>query len=798
MKEPQLYLDISKANPAVPPAPAAPAGGGQGNDAPSGNKRKYVPCPFGGGPECKAHGGNGAPRHIEGSKIMQRHQAAMGKQGGQAAKPEETKAKGEGKPDSSQMMGDHPDFKVEPTTTDKVQGEIASQNPVKELVSSGGGKQESVSSPAAKLEANKQKTADRPTIPIPAEEQKKIQPNPAEMAAAEINKLKGERDAVAAPTEEQKVQKEAQKQLDQEKTVKEAAAKKPAKSKEPRAPANAKDKLLVEHHNDQINSLKDNIQSHIRWNRDMSADEKKKLKTVVDALSAHGTLENMPEAEHKRLLSAAKQMAGEHGKKRYETERKTAAPVEKPAKKKTAKQQMKRIEAATGKDKKAKAKATSLQQDPNRLRAKGEPPPLPSKKEQQKMRLEVDRQKKKEAAAKEREKKAEENKKAREQAQWDKKIEAAKEKIRENTEAPNSPEGVQMQQAFKNESKTLADNIRHHLENSELDDDKRSQLENTLKILDSHSELTGLPSKEQKQAQSTAKKLAGEHGKPPKEPKGDKVPQEKKKRPTPVRQWMGAGYRAGQAAGQAATTPEAAGGAVEAPAYAARGAAGFGHHLLHNRNVDKENAEAKKQAKKTPKKGAEVEQSAMKSLDLYIDLKKAGGQGPMGTTNTPTPERAKVKHEASYAKQPTGVANEGLVQDNEDENEDEKIEKKFKSKAQQKYMYAAAERGDIDEDVVEEFSDKTKNFKKLPEHIKKSFAPASEMLKSLNQKISEEIRAATPSSLEAEFMVDVLGYNVSEVRKGLCFIKGRDRHRFNEWAAERLSKSISNLQQRLY
>ncbi len=47
------------------------------------------------------------------------------------------------------------------------------------------------------------------------------------------------------------------------------------------------------------------------------------------------------------------------------------------------------------------------------------------------------------------------------------------------------------------------------------------------------------------------------------------------------------------------------------------------------------------------------------------------------------------------------------------------VDKAFQSKAQQKFMYAAEERGEIPKKTVEEFSDKTKDFSKLPEHVKK-------------------------------------------------------------------------------
>jgi hypothetical protein len=41
----------------------------------------------------------------------------------------------------------------------------------------------------------------------------------------------------------------------------------------------------------------------------------------------------------------------------------------------------------------------------------------------------------------------------------------------------------------------------------------------------------------------------------------------------------------------------------------------------------------------------------------------------------------------------------------------------FKSKAQQRFMHAAAERGEIPKKVVKEF-DKSTDFSSLPEHVK--------------------------------------------------------------------------------
>lgn len=67
----------------------------------------------------------------------------------------------------------------------------------------------------------------------------------------------------------------------------------------------------------------------------------------------------------------------------------------------------------------------------------------------------------------------------------------------------------------------------------------------------------------------------------------------------------------------------------------------------------------------------------------------------------------------------------------------------FKSRAQQKYMYAAAERGEIPEKTVSEWANKTK-FSKLPVHVgEKGDMPMTdeerqkEMIKMLSEKESD-------------------------------------------------------------
>jgi hypothetical protein len=94
-------------------------------------------------------------------------------------------------------------------------------------------------------------------------------------------------------------------------------------------------------------------------------------------------------------------------------------------------------------------------------------------------------------------------------------------------------------------------------------------------------------------------------------------------------------------------------------------------------------------------------------------------------------DKAKKDMKKSFSRANTLIKSmKESCEDKEDsiDEEDMDIKKKFESKKQQKYMYAAAERGDIPKKVVEEFSDKTKDFSKLPE-TKKSISNIVKALK---------------------------------------------------------------------
>jgi hypothetical protein len=174
-----------------------------------------------------------------------------------------------------------------------------------------------------------------------------------------------------------------------------------------------------------------------------------------------------------------------------------------------------------------------------------------------------------------------------------------------------------------------------------------------------------------------------------------------------------------------------------------------------------------------------------KSLELYLDLDmiKAVQSPNVGTSST-TGSRAKMKHEASYDKRPAGIASAGLVT-----KEDPDQKKKTSGGGET-----------VSEDIDEKLKFKKEEEEDKDKDTEKSLVAApnpTEFLKSLNHEVREELKMFLPNDMETNFMVDILEYDPILVSKGQLSIKGRDRHRFNEWAQERLHKSISSLNERV-
>ena len=294
-------------------------------------------------------------------------------------------------------------------------------------------------------------------------------------------------------------------------------------------------------------------------------------------------------------------------------------------------------------------------------------------------------------------------------------------------------------------------------------------------------------SQKDKVAEKKKKLAEGSADSPPKGPKDNKgskgegtgsgkaAAKKKKLTISNLRERFNAGRVAGTRVGEAAADAQAGGYLLSAGVeYGVGGAIAAGQNLLRPGNRTTTSAPKKTTSRKKPTTGAEVEQSSMKSLPIYLDLQKAI-QMPNAGGSTPDDKRARAQHISSYAKQPVGVANEGIVKEDDPD----------KGK-----RWAKDDDNSVQAEVDNELAVKKKD-EEEEEEVKVN--KAIHMLKSLNSGIREEVSKSVPNSLEASFMVEELGYDPLRVSKGLMFIKGRDRHRFNEWAHNRLSKSIASL-----
>jgi hypothetical protein len=243
------------------------------------------------------------------------------------------------------------------------------------------------------------------------------------------------------------------------------------------------------------------------------------------------------------------------------------------------------------------------------------------------------------------------------------------------------------------------------------------------------------------------------------------------------------GRLAGTRFAEAAATAEAGGyilsGGVE---YGVGGAIRVGQHLLNSKtpNTDKKPEDKKPSSEPSPPKGAQVAQSSMKSLPLYLDLFKAIQMPNVGHT-TPDDRKARIQHDASYAKRPVGIASSDVVTEDDPDKG-----KRWRSDSSEADTVQA--RVDEELKVKKEKEEEEKEDKP----VDKSLDPIG-FLKSLNLSIQEELSYHLPNSMEALFMIKELEYDPILVSKGQLAITGKDRHRFNEWAHSRLSKSLISL-----
>jgi len=361
----------------------------------------------------------------------------------------------------------------------------------------------------------------------------------------------------------------------------------------------------------------------------------------------------------------------------------------------------------------------------------------------------------------------------------------------EKPKKPNQEQIKKMAQKLSMEADNHRQSARNMLENvqahaeRETDPERKEQLEKIAGYLEEQSNIKGDIGNQDKDILKMAQQAVKHHGanKPPK----DEEPKEQVSNKPKYN--YGAAFDSGRALGEqvggAAATLEGGGAFVPTVVnYGGKGAVQGGHHLLRG---DGKKAASEAAPKKAPTKGAEVEQSSMKtekSLPLYLDLDilKAVSSPNIGNT-TPSESRARIKHESSYAKRPVGVANEGIVtEDDPDEGKD------------WKHDDANAVETSVDQKLKEKETDEEETEEETEKAL---LADPSSLLKSLNTEVRTELNRVLPSANETSFMVNVLHYDPTLVAKGQKHIMGKDRHLFNEWMQGRLSKSISSLTERI-
>lgn len=173
-------------------------------------------------------------------------------------------------------------------------------------------------------------------------------------------------------------------------------------------------------------------------------------------------------------------------------------------------------------------------------------------------------------------------------------------------------------------------------------------------------------------------------------------------------------------------------------------------------------------------------------MELYLDLRKAGGQAAVGN-DTKSEDQSIASYKESYTRSPTGVGNGSSAYDDPDKG------KKWKHS------------DDADEEREAERQARNKkaqdqNLVPTPEEagtVKKAFGiEANDMVKSLTSGLRDALQLNKLSASETEFLTLVKGFSRAEVERGGIVIHGKDRAAFSEFLCEKALLSVDNLYRR--
>lgn len=181
-------------------------------------------------------------------------------------------------------------------------------------------------------------------------------------------------------------------------------------------------------------------------------------------------------------------------------------------------------------------------------------------------------------------------------------------------------------------------------------------------------------------------------------------------------------------------------------------------------------------------------------MNLYLDLKKAVGQVPSTSTDTPDEGRAARAYNESFARRPGGVANDAKHDDpqvggkwSQGDSLDAELEEDRKRDTQ-----IAQERGIVQGPEAK---------KSEAAEILKSFAAEMQAQVAPYMPNDTEIEYLTTQCYKSESVLDSRGvesivrtpYTRDDVQKGYARIEGSERARFNDWLHKRFVESLGKL-----
>lgn len=158
-------------------------------------------------------------------------------------------------------------------------------------------------------------------------------------------------------------------------------------------------------------------------------------------------------------------------------------------------------------------------------------------------------------------------------------------------------------------------------------------------------------------------------------------------------------------------------------------------------------------------------------MKLYLnDINKAIASTPNVSQDEEDEKQSTLAYDHSYTTVHPGVSGASDLPDKPDQG------KKWK------------EEGETVEDEVE-----SKRKELTQESKQNKVTKATETLNDFNKSMSYHLSILRPNDLEVYFLTEILGYEEEDVYKGLATIRGKDRHRFDQWLCSRLTKSIDDI-----